>query len=274
MNRPRIMGILNVTPDSFSDGGLHSAEAEAVSRALEMVGEGADIVDVGGESTRPYSTRVSGAVQIARVVGVIRRLREEVPADVSISIDTTLSRVAEAALDAGADFINDISAGRDDADLLRLAAERGAPVVLMHMQGTPETMQDDPQYGDVVVEVHDFLVERAEAAQKLGVRPENIVLDPGIGFGKTREHNLALLANLPVFVRTGYPVLLGSSRKRFMGALCREAEPRQLVGATCATTALGVVAGVAIFRVHDVRPNRQAAEVAWALHTRSEARTP
>lgn len=268
------MGIVNVTPDSFSDGGLHAAEDAAVAHALEMAGEGADIIDVGGESTRPYSQRVSASGQIARVAGVINHLRAKLPAGISISIDTTLSRVAEAALDAGADIINDISGGREDADLLRLAAERGVPVVLMHMQGTPETMQDNPQYDDVVADVRRFLVDRAESAQSLGVRPENIIIDPGIGFGKTREHNLALLANLPVFVQTGYPVLLGSSRKRFMGSLCRETEPRQLVGATCATTSLGVVAGVAIFRVHDVRANRQAAEVAWAIRALAEGKAP
>lgn len=263
--RPLIMGILNLTPDSFSDGGLHVDRDAALAHVRRMVQEGADIIDVGGESTRPGAQRVDADEQLRRVLDVIRAIREEIEARIPISIDTTLARVAEAALDAGADMINDISAGRDDPRMLPLAAERRVPVVLMHMQGTPETMQLDPSYADVVSEIREFLLARAAEAETAGIAREDIVIDPGIGFGKTREHNLELMRNLQEFVNTGYAVLLGASRKRFMGSICSEDRPAELVGATCASTVLGVIAGVRIFRVHDVRPNRQAADVAWTI---------
>ncbi|MGH8594725.1 MAG: dihydropteroate synthase [Gammaproteobacteria bacterium] len=263
--RPLIMGILNVTPDSFSDGGRYASPEPAIKHALAMVKEGADLIDVGGESTRPGSERVPGCEQRRRVVAVIQGLRQALPEEVGISIDTTLCEVAEAALDAGVNMINDISAGRDDASMLALAAHREVPICLMHMQGTPSIMQRDPQYGDVVDEIRAFLLERADSAIAAGVPCGNIIIDPGIGFGKTPEHNLALLKNLPRFVGSGYPVLLGASRKRFMGAICNEPQPSKLEGATCASTAMGVVAGVRIFRVHDVAMNRQAADVAWAI---------
>lgn len=264
-DRPLIMGILNVTPDSFSDGGLYDDAEQAVRRGVFMAGEGADVIDVGGESTRPGSGPVEAAVQIARVVSVIERLRVLLPERMSISIDTTQAAVARAALAAGADFINDVSAGRDDPDMLPLAAAERAPIVLMHMQGTPATMQERPHYGDVVGEVLAFLMERAAAAENAGVPCESILLDPGIGFGKRRDDNLKLMAYLDRFVAAGYPVLLGTSRKRFMGAVCGETEPAALVPATVATTALGVSAGVKLFRVHDVKENRQAADVAAAI---------
>ncbi|MGH6634890.1 MAG: dihydropteroate synthase [Gammaproteobacteria bacterium] len=262
---PLIMGILNVTPDSFSEGGRYASPKPAISHALEMAKEGADLIDVGGESTRPGSERVPAFEQRQRVVPVIEGLRQALPDEVGISIDTTLGEVAEAALDAGAEMINDISAGRDDASILALAAQRQVPICLMHMQGTPSTMQQDPQYGDVVDEIRAFLLERADSAIAAGIPREHIIIDPGIGFGKTREHNLTLLKNLPRFVGSGYPVLLGASRKRFMGAICNESQPSSLVGATCASTAIGIAAGVRIFRVHDVAMNRQAADVAWAI---------
>jgi dihydropteroate synthase len=264
-NRPLIMGILNVTPDSFSDGGLYQHEQPAVAHAVRMVEEGADIIDVGGESTRPGSQRVEAKRQLDRVVPVIRQLRALLPISVPISIDTTLAEVGEAALEAGASILNDISAGRSDPRMFKLASRRDVPIVLMHMQGTPETMQDNPSYDEVVSEVRSFLMERAELAQAVGIKQERIIIDPGIGFGKTKEHNLELMANLKRFVDTDYPVLLGASRKRFMGSVCQETEPRNLIGATCATTAIGVAAGVRMFRVHDVHPNRQAADVAWAI---------
>lgn len=263
--KPLIMGILNVTPDSFSDGGNFPEPEDAVMHALNMVGEGADIIDIGGESTRPGSDRISAAEQKKRVLPVITALRKQLPEHIIISIDTTLAEVAEAAVMAGAGMINDVSAGRDDPDLIKVAAQCHCPYVIMHMQGTPKTMQVNPTYKDVVEEIRDFLLERVEVAQASGVRRENIIIDPGIGFGKTREHNLELMANLHQFVDTGYPVLLGASRKRFMGSLCAGVAPEQLIGATCATTALGVAAGVKIFRVHDVRENRQAADVAWSI---------
>ncbi|MGH8582075.1 MAG: dihydropteroate synthase [Gammaproteobacteria bacterium] len=262
---PVIIGVLNLTPDSFSDGGAYTDPARALEQALRMAAEGAAIIDVGGESTRPGAGSIAAAEQIRRVLPVVRALRFALSKPVRISIDTRSAEVAAAAIEAGATMLNDVSAGRDDPDLLGLAAASDLPIVLMHMQGTPETMQSDPRYQDVVAEVRSFLLARAEAAQRAGVKPERIILDPGIGFGKTQAHNIALLAQLQRLVDTGYPVLLGASRKRFMGSICAESAPAVLVGATCATTALGVAAGVRYFRVHDVQPNRQAAEVAWAI---------
>jgi dihydropteroate synthase len=262
---PRIMGILNVTPDSFSDGGRYLDADLALRRAVEMIGEGADLIDIGGESTRPGALPVPAPEQERRVIPVIRRLRESLHTDTLISIDTTSSRVAEAALDAGADWINDTSAGRDDPAILALAAERGAPIVLMHRQGMPDSMQENPSYLDVVAEVGGFLEGRIEAALAAGIAEDHILTDPGIGFGKTIEHNLALLAGLDALVRLGPPVLLGASRKRFLSAICREPDFSALMPATCATTAIGVMAGAKVFRVHDVAGNRQAADVAWAV---------
>lgn len=263
--RPLIMGILNITPDSFSDGGKFIEPDIAVEHAVNMVGEGADIIDIGGESTRPGSERVPAREQIERVIPILTAIKKAIPAGISISIDTTLSEVADAALDAGASIINDVTAGRDDDGILELAAERRVPIILMHMQGTPNTMQKDPHYNNVVEEIRGFLLERAQVAEGVGVLKENIIIDPGIGFGKTKEHNLALVANLKRFTDTGYPVLLGASRKRFMGSICHVAQFSELVGATCATTVIGAQAGVKIFRVHDVKANRQALDVALAI---------
>lgn len=269
LDRPLIMGILNVTPDSFSDGGQYTSIDAAVAHAQQMLADGADIIDVGGESTRPGSRAVSPSTQIQRVVPVIEAVCRRVPEAV-VSIDTTRASVAQAALDAGAVMINDVSAGRDDPAVFKLAAQRGAPIVLVHMQGPPQTMQLDPHYEDVVAQVVAFLTLRAQEAESAGLRHQQILIDPGIGFGKTTDHNLVLLGHLHCMVATGYPVLLGTSRKRFLGQLCPERlgqplPPEVLTGATCATTALGVAAGVSVFRVHDVRPNRQAADVARAI---------
>lgn len=262
---PVIMGILNLTPDSFSDGGRYTDAERAVAHALQMVDEGAAIIDIGGESTRPGSERVSAEGQLSRILDITRALRQALPKGTIISVDTTLVPVAEAAIRAGASMLNDVSAGRDDPRMFALVAETGVPLVLMHMQGTPKTMQENPTYTDVVAEVKAFLLERAGAAEKAGVAAKQLVIDPGIGFGKTRDHNLRLLANLPAFTDSGYPVLLGTSRKRFMGAICQEQNTDELIGATCTTTVIGAQAGVSIFRVHDVRPNRQAIEVARAV---------
>ncbi len=263
--KPLLMAILNVTPDSFSDGGQYDDGEAAVRRARKMLAEGADIIDIGGESTRPGSEPVSAEQQIARVVPVIEALRRELPLKVPISIDTTLSAVAEAALAAGASMINDISAGRDDEKMLHLAAKQAVPIILMHMQGTPKTMQDDPRYDAVVDEVLGFLQDRIDAAVIAGIARKNIIIDPGIGFGKRKQDNISLLANLQRFVASGYPVLLGTSRKRFMGSICSVEAPNELVTATAVTTALGVMAGVQLFRVHDVLENRQALDIAWAI---------
>jgi dihydropteroate synthase len=263
-SRPLIMGILNMTPDSFSDGGRYDT-ASALARALEMVAEGADIIDVGGESTRPQAQRVGAAEQQRRVLETIRRLRENLPENFPISIDTTLSDVARLAIEQGANMINDVSAGRDDPQILELAGSTGVPLVLMHMQGSPQTMQEAPVYQDVLSEVKAFLEKRVEAALRAGVKQKALLLDPGIGFGKSKSHNLQLLAQLDRINGLGYPLLLGVSRKRFMGSICTQRQPDQLIPATCACTALGVMAGVKVFRVHDVWENRQAADVAWAI---------
>ena len=264
-NRPLIMGILNLTPDSFSDGGQFPIPERAIEHAMSMVNDGADIIDVGGESTRPDAKRVSAREQKTRVIDIISELRQKLPVHIPISIDTTLSDVAMAALDAGAEMINDVSAGREDPGIIELAADRKCPCILMHMQGEPQTMQNDPVYTNVIEDIRGFLLERAQLAQSRGVEKSNIIIDPGIGFGKTKLHNLQIMSGLARFVDTGYTVMLGASRKRFMGSICAETEFRELVGATCATTAIGVFAGVSIFRVHDVRANRQAADVAWAI---------
>jgi dihydropteroate synthase len=263
--RPLLMGILNITPDSFSDGGLYLDVQQAVERAVEMVRQGADIIDVGGESTRPGAVAVAAEEQLERVVPVLTALRQRLPAATRISIDTRSARVAAAALDAGADIINDVASGGDDPGILPLAAASGASLVLMHMQGRPETMQVDPYYEQVVEEVLAFLLHRVEQAKAAGVREDRIILDPGIGFGKRSADNLALLAALGRFTATGFPVLLGTSRKRFMGSICKVTDPRELRHATAATTALGVMAGVCVFRVHDIPENRQAADVAYAI---------
>lgn len=262
------MGILNITPDSFSDGGHYTGVDAALRQALRMRSEGADIIDIGGESTRPGSDPVPAQQQIQRVIPVIAAIRRET--GIVISIDTTSCEVAEAALAAGADMINDVSAGLDDAAILTLAAETGVPIILMHSRGAPKTMQDDPYYDDVVQEVIDALHERIHAALNAGIKKENIAIDPGIGFGKRKQDNLDLLAHLDRLVASGFPVLLGTSRKRFMGSICAVAEPAELVTATAVTTALGVMAGVRLFRVHDVRENRQAADVAWAIKSRMD----
>ncbi|MCL4110489.1 UNVERIFIED_CONTAM: hypothetical protein GTU68_022371 [Idotea baltica] len=250
------MGILNVTPDSFSDGGRHNKPKAAIKRAFEMQKQGADIIDIGGESTRPGAETISADQQISRVIPVIEGIRKQ-DQEIVISVDTTSNYVAEVALDAGANWINDISAG--------LAAKKNAPIVLMHRQGKSKTMQDAPYYDDVCKEVHEYLIERAELALHTGIAKENIMLDPGIGFGKTTEHNLMLLNNLESLVSLGYPILLGTSRKRFLGEITGEDNPENRVASTCATTALGVNAGFQIFRVHDVKENKQAMDIAWAI---------
>jgi dihydropteroate synthase len=265
--KPLIMGILNVTPDSFSDGGQFLAVDNAVLQVDAMLADGADIIDIGGESTRPGAEPVSAEAQIQRIVPVIQAIRQR-GLDILISVDTTSSPVAEAALLAGANIINDISAGDDDVSILSLAAQRQVPIILMHRQGPPQTMQDNPHYDNVVQEVVDGLKAKIDAALAVGIKPGNIVIDPGIGFGKRKQDNLDLLAYLDSLVALGFPVLLGTSRKRFMGSICNVIEPMELVTATAVTTALGGMAGVRIFRVHDVEENRQAGDVAWAIRQR------
>jgi len=265
--KPVVMGILNVTPDSFSDGGEFFDPAAAAYQARRLADEGADVIDVGAESTRPGSQRVAADEQIAR-------LRSALPAAVAsgavVSIDTTLSAVARFALDEGAAIINDVSAGRDDPAMLALAAQRRAPIVLMHMLGTPKDMQIEPRYDDVVAEVRQFLAARADAAQAAGVPRERIIVDPGIGFGKTLDHNLALLAGTGEIASLGYGVLVGPSRKRFIGALTGQQDPHRRTAGTVAACLAAWSRGATMFRVHDVRELRDALAVATAIRTRAE----
>lgn len=257
-----LMGILNVTPDSFSDGGQFFDLSRAVEHGLEMVNEGAAILDIGGESTRPGSQPVSSAEQIHRVVPVIEAIAER--ADVPISIDTHDVEVARAALHAGASIINDITALADER-MAELAAQEQVPVVLMHMQGTPATMQVEPTYADVVKEVRDFLVERAERAEGFGIARERIFIDPGIGFAKTLHHNLLLLKHLDALVTTGYRVLVGPSRKAFIGKITGREKPADRVFGTAAAVTACVTAGASILRVHDVGPMRDIMKVTQAM---------
>ncbi len=260
--RPAVMGILNVTPDSFFDGGRYVAREAAVRRGVELAEEGADLIDVGGESTRPGASSVCAEEEMTRVVGVIERLARLV--DVPISVDTMKPTVAAAALDAGARIINDVSAGRWDERMLALAAERRCPIVLMHMRGTPRTMQESPVYYDVVGEVCAFLASRRDRAVALGVAPERIVLDPGIGFGKRLEHNLALLRDLPRVAGLGCPVLVGVSRKSFIGEILDLPVEERLEG-TAAAVAMAVARGARIIRVHDVLAMSRVVKVASAI---------
>ncbi len=267
-----VMGVLNVTPDSFSDGGTFVEVDAAVGHAGAMVAEGADLLDVGGESTRPGALRPDTATEIARVVPVLRRLRDgERAVRPPISIDTMRAEVAAAALDAGADLVNDVSGGLADPAMLPLVAERGVPVVLMHWRGASRDMQRRTAYTDVVREVRDHLASRVDAAVAAGVGAERIIVDPGLGFAKRPEHNWALLHRLDAITDLGLPVLVAASRKSFLGALLADSDgPRPTVGredATTAVTALAAAAGAWAVRVHQVRPAADAVRVAarWGL---------
>lgn len=260
LRRPLVMGIVNVTPDSFSDGGRFIDADAAVQCAAQMIADGADIIDIGPESTRPGAADVDAAEQIRRASPVIEQIVREHGGAV-VSIDTRLADVAEQALDAGAVIVNDVSAGSDDR-MAAMVAGRDAAWVLMHMQGTPRTMQDHPSYADVVGEVRRFLFDRADAAQRAGVSADRIIIDPGIGFGKTVEHNVALLADLEAQVQTGYAVMLGASRKRFLESFSRgpvAADDR--LGGSLACVARAIDAGVHVVRVHDAAATRQFIDV-------------
>jgi dihydropteroate synthase len=265
-NRGVIMGIVNVTPDSFSDGGTFGDTDAAVAHGLRLAAEGAEILDIGGESTRPGAAAVSADEEQRRVLPVIEKLAASTKA--AISIDTSKAIVARAALQAGAEIINDVTALQGDPDMTTVAAETGAGVILMHMRGTPRTMQQDPAYENVVTEVADFLRERMAAAIAAGLSKDHIAIDPGIGFGKTVEHNLQLIAGLRTLADLGYPVVLGASRKSFLAtaAGCEEMTDRDT--STAALTALGYGLGARLFRVHAVRPNLQALRLAKALAAR------
>jgi dihydropteroate synthase len=259
LDRPRIMGIINVTPDSFSDGGLHASAQAAIAHGLQLAAEGADILDIGGESTRPGADYVPVEEELARVIPVIEGLRART--DVLISIDTRKAAVMRLAAAAGADILNDVSALTHDPDSMRAAAETGLPVILMHAQGDPRTMNDNPQYSDVVLDVFDFLEGRIAACEAAGIARAKIVADPGIGFGKHLHHNVAVMAALSLYHALGVPVLLGASRKKLIDHISDVPSPRDRVPGSIAAALAGAAQGMQIIRVHDVAATRQALNV-------------
>lgn len=261
-DRPLVMGILNITPDSFYDGGRYRDTGRAVDHALEMIDEGADIIDIGGESSRPGAESVGIDEELNRVIPVVERLASLT--DIPISVDTYRSEVAMRAADAGAVIINDISAMQFDEAMPECIASRDLTVVLMHMQGTPKTMQADPHYDDVVVDILRFLNERISFAEKKGIRRDAVIVDPGIGFGKKASHNLTILHDIGRFHETGCQVLVGASRKSFIGLLTG-ADVSERMSGTAAVTAHCVMQGVLIHRVHDVKAMRQVCDVAYAI---------
>jgi len=260
---PLVMGVLNVTPDSFSDGGQFDDPQVAINHALEMSESGADLIDIGGESTRPASDPVDDDEQIRRVVPVIRGIHSRSP--IILSIDTTRAKVAEVALDAGAHLVNDIAAGRDDPGMFPLVARRRCPVVLMHMLGRPKTMQQAPAYDDVTAEVSGVLNDRIISAGVAGIDTERILIDPGIGFGKTVEHNLELLRRLRELTVLGRPLVVGTSRKGFIGRITGEDDPQARQFGTAATVAWSVANGASVVRVHDVGPMAQVVKMIRAI---------
>lgn len=254
-DRPRVMGILNATPDSFSDGGLHAAASDAIAAGQRMIAAGVDLLDVGGESTRPGAQTVDAPDEITRVVPVIEGLRD---AGVLISVDTRKEVVAQAAQTAGAGLINDVSGFTFDPRLAPFAARAGVPVCVMHSLGEPETMQQDPQYEDVLLDVYDMLARQISALEGIGIPRARIIADPGIGFGKTLEHNLTLLSRLSLFHGLGVPVLLGTSRKRFIGTLGRAPQADKRAPGSMAVALAGLAHGIQMLRVHDVSDTIQA----------------
>jgi len=262
---PIIMGILNVTPDSFSDGGAYPSTKSAVDRALIMIEQGAKIIDIGGESTKPGSERVPPIEQKRRIIDVISQLKKVIPNNILISVDTTSSEVAQAAIDLGIEMINDVSGGTDDEKMMPLIVQNNLYYCIMHMQGSPKTMQNNPTYENVIDEIKGFLMVQANKLTELGLEKNKIILDPGIGFGKTTNHNLEILNNLEIFSSLGFNTLLGASRKRLFSEISKENNPEDRISGTCATSALGVIAGINIFRVHDVWQNKQAIDVAFNI---------
>lgn len=269
MGRVQIMGILNVTPDSFTDGGRHDAPEAALAHARLMQAQGASLIDVGGESTRPGAQDVESLEEIARTAPVIAAMRAA-GIDLPVSIDTRKADVARAAVEAGADLVNDVSGLRHDAELAPFCAAQGLPVCVMHAQGEPQTMQDDPRYDDVVLDVYDALEARIAAAVAAGIPRDRIIADPGIGFGKTQAHNLALLARIGVFHGLGCPLLIGASRKRFIATLGKAGTVEDRVYGSVAVALAAVAQGVQILRVHDVFAT-QSALTLWQATTRGYA---
>lgn len=259
---PLVMGVLNVTPDSFSDGGRFADPTHAVDHARQMVSDGADLIDIGGESTRPGAPRISADEQIRRIIPVIRELRD---LPTLLSVDTTRAEVVAAAIDAGAHMVNDISGGLDDPGMLPLVASLHVPIVLMHMRGQPATMQKLMDYRDVVTEVRQHLAARRDAAVAAGIERHNILLDPGIGFAKGFEHNLTVLRRLQELTDLGHPLALGTSRKSFVGKITGEDEPSHRLFGTAATISWCVANGAAILRVHDVGPMSKVIRMTQAI---------
>ncbi len=256
--RPRILGVCNVTPDSFSDGGDHAVPEQAVAFGRALFAAGADIVDVGGESTRPGADPVDPDTELVRVLPVVEGL---VAHGIPVSIDTRRARVMRAAIEAGAVLVNDVSALSDDPDAITVVAETDVPVIVMHMQGQPRDMQDDPRYANVVDDVHDALAARVDACVAAGIAPERVIVDPGFGFGKTEAHNYELLAGLAQFHGLGCPLAVGLSRKSFIGAVTGEVDPARRVSGSVAAALLAVGRGAQFVRVHDVAETRQALDV-------------
>ena len=257
------MGILNVTPDSFSDGGSFMKADTAVKHAISMVEEGADIIDIGGESTRPGSDRITVSEELERVIPVIENLSDRI--SVPISIDTYKAKVAQKAIDAGASIVNDISGLRFDPDMPGVVSRNEVPVVIMHIKGTPENMQEDPIYGDLIEEIIEYFEESISIAEKAGIHDEKIIVDPGIGFGKTFEDNLEIINRLSEFKRLGKPVLIGTSRKAFIGKVLGDVPVGDRVEATAATVAISIMNGADIIRVHDVKEMQRVAKVSDAI---------
>jgi dihydropteroate synthase len=264
--RTYLMGIINVTPDSFSDGGMFNSTGSALAQADRLIPY-VDILDIGGESTRPGAEAVSASDEIERVVPAIAAIRSKYP-DIPISIDTTKAAVAEAAIEAGADIINDVSAGTLDVNILGVAARYQVPIILMHMQGEPRTMQINPHYQDVVVEVTQYLADRISEAIAAGVPQHLIAIDPGIGFGKTLEHNLELLRNLSELQQLDCPILVGVSRKSFIGKLCYQPDPNDRLLGTAAACTIAIAGGTNILRVHDARAIRDVCRIGDAIYRR------
>jgi len=262
LDRPQVMGIVNITPDSFSDGGRYFDSSRALAHALELVEEGADILDIGGESTRPGAAEVSVQEELDRVITIIEALAAEVP--VPISIDTSKPEVMYEALRSGAGFLNDVRALQEPG-ALETASKSDVPVCLMHMHGAPRTMQDDPHYDDVVADVEEFFRQRIAACEQAGIKRERILLDPGFGFGKTLEHNISLLSELERFQSLDCPLLVGMSRKRMIGTLLGDVPPDQRLYGSVSAAVVAAMKGAAIIRVHDVRPTVEALKVVTAI---------
>lgn len=262
-SRTYLMGILNVTPDSFSDGGQFNRRETALKQALLMIDRGADIIDIGGQSTRPGASQITLEEELQRVTPIVQAIREV--SDIPISIDTTRATVAEKSIEMGADMVNDISSGTFDRSMLATVAKLQVPIILMHIKGTPEIMQNLTDYQDLIGEIKLFFQERIEEAIKLGIKKEQIILDPGIGFAKTYEQNLEILRNIQEIKKIGFPVLIGTSRKSFIGKILNKENPQDRIWGTGATCSYAITQGANILRVHDVEPIHDIAKVTDAI---------